>query len=86
MQQHSFQRVILTLAHGLYTEAKNCTVSIDNANLIFAAGRRIRQELSQVETNLSQKQKKINNRVENILLRNNYTQCCDTTERLRQKI
>lgn len=55
LQTRSSHRVILTLDYGLYTEAENRTVSIENANLVVFAGRRIIQDLSQVESTLSQR-------------------------------
>lgn len=45
LQQHSSRRVILTLAHGLYTDAEDQSVAIEIANLIIASGRRVRQDL-----------------------------------------
>lgn len=60
LQQHSSRRVILTLAHGLYTEAEDRASSIENANLIVAAGRRVRQDITAVpDATMDQKTKDV---------------------------
>lgn len=50
LQQHSSRRVILTLAHGLYTEAEDRNAAVEIANDIVSAGRRRRDESSQATT------------------------------------
>lgn len=50
LQNHSSRRVILTLAHGIYDDAEDLDAALQTAQLIFAAGRKVRSDLKNQET------------------------------------
>ena len=44
MTQHSSRRIMITLAHNLYEEQENKQAAVDIVQLIFASGRRNRDQ------------------------------------------